>query len=90
MAAVDHAQAWRQVLEAVRVHCWPFPGAVGLEERHEGVRQVHVVRDWCYLGSAPTLAAARRLTRIQARYDVDSYWILVAPLLDPAAPLLHL
>ena len=90
VAAVDHAQAWRQALEAMRVHCWPFPGAVGLEERHEGVRQVHVMRDWCYLGSAPTLAAARRLTRIQARYDVDSYWILVAPLLDPAAPLLHL
>lgn len=87
VSAQDHAQAWQMALASLRLRTWPFPSAVGLQERHGAMRQIHVVRDWCYLGSAGTLAAARRLTRVPARYDVDTYRILVGPLLDPEARL---
>ncbi len=85
-----HAAAWLAALEGLRLRVWPFDGPVGLVECHDQVQQVHVIQDWCYLGSAPTVAAARRLQRVQARYDVDSYRILVGPLLASEAAVVRL
>ena len=51
----ETAQAHRDRLQAalddMQVACWPFSGAVGLVERHGDACQVHVVRNWTYLGS---------------------------------------
>lgn len=77
-------------LEALRVACWPHPGAVGLVERHEGQTQIHAIRNWCYLGSAPDLAQARRLGRVAAGFDADGYRILCRPLLDGSAEIVPL
>lgn len=77
-------------LLALRVQCWPYEGAVGLIESDEALTQIHVVRNWCYLGSAPTVAAARRLKKVVAGFDADGYKILVRPLLTQAVEIVAL
>lgn len=63
------------------VQAWPFRGAIGIVERTEDLRQIHVVRNWSYLGSAGNKAAARRLVTPDPGFDRDGYKILVRPLL---------
>lgn len=77
-------------LLALRVQCWPYPGAVGLVERDDALTQIHVVRNWCYLGSAPTPTAARRLRKVAAGFDADGYRILVRPVLMRSVEILPL
>lgn len=83
-----HAARLRAALAAWRVVCWPWPGAVGLVERDGAFTQVSVVRDWCYLGSASDLDAARRLDRAApataVAFDADVYRLLLRPLLAGA------
>lgn len=78
-------------LESLRVACWPHAGAIGLRERdEEGLAQIHVIRNWCYLGSADTLTQARTLDQPAAGFDADGYKILCRPLLAGTAELLPL
>lgn len=76
-----HSARLLAALDDLRVVCWPYPGAIGLVERQGRLRQIHVVRNWCYLGSATTKAAARRLDQVVAGFDADSYKILCKPIL---------
>jgi len=88
--AAHHARLL-EALETLRVACWPHAGAVGLRERDdEGLEQIHVIRNWCYLGSAATLAQARKLDQPAAGFDADGYKILCRPLLSGTAELLPL
>lgn len=75
----DHDARLMAALEALRVVCWPYPGTVGLVESDGELRQIHVVRHWCYLGSVGTKAEAKRLTRVAASFDADTYKILCRP-----------
>jgi excinuclease Cho len=68
-------------LEDIQVQCWPYPGAVGLVETFEDSQQVHVIHQWCYLGSADTVEAAGNLHRTAAGFDADGYKILCKPLM---------
>jgi len=85
-------------LLALRVECWPYPGAVGLVERDAELTQIHVVQHWCYLGSTPTPEAARQLSRtpkpgasqVADGFDADSYKILCRPLLTGSLEILIL
>jgi excinuclease Cho len=74
----------------LRVVAWPYPGAVGLVERGPDLTQIHVVRDWHYLGSAPTKAKARKLDAVVAGFDNDGYRILVKPVLSQSYEMLQL
>ncbi|MCZ8252436.1 MAG: excinuclease Cho [Hylemonella sp.] len=86
-----HQQRLIEALETLRVACWPHAGAIGLRERdEEGLAQIHVIRNWCYLGSADTLAQARALDQPAAGFDADGYKILCRPLLSGTAELLPL
>ncbi|MBQ0930533.1 endonuclease [Ideonella alba] len=86
-----HDARLRAALAALRLLVWPHPGAVGLVERDEtGWQQVHVLRHWCYLGSADTLDAARTLDRSAPGFDMDSYRILSGGLLRDGAELVTL
>jgi excinuclease Cho len=73
-------------LEAMRVACWPFPGAIGLVERHaeqhENTMQIHVVRNWCYLGSVNDTEEAALLDTVAPGFDADGYRILCKPVLE--------
>jgi excinuclease Cho len=79
-----------QSLESLRVACWPYPGAIGLVERDGNDCQIHVIRNWCYLGSVRTEADARRLTEVAAGFDADGYKILCRPLLGGRAEIVLL
>ena len=63
------------------VAAWPYDGAVGIVEEGADLTQIHVVRDWHYLGSAMTRALARRLVGEAPGFDNDVYRILSGPLL---------
>lgn len=85
-----HRERLFSSLLALQVQCWPYPGAVGLVERDEELTQIHVVRNWCYLGSAATPEAARRLSAVAAGFDADGYKILVRPMLTHSVEILAL
>lgn len=68
--------ALAQLQEAV----WPYPGPVGIVERDQDLRQVHVVDRWSYLGSLQGRCRKLRKSRGQA-VDIDTYRILVKPVL---------
>ncbi len=77
-------------LQAMRIACWPHPGAVGLVERFEGDCQIHVIRNWCYLGSVSDPNEARQLDVQAAGFDADGYKILCKPILGGTAELITL
>jgi len=82
-----HAQRLLQALEVLRVACWPYPGAIGLTERHEDHCQIYVIRNWCYLGSASDWEGARALDSVAAGFDADGYKILCRPILSGQADI---
>jgi len=85
-----HAQRLREALARLAVVSWPWPGAVGLLEEGRDLRQVHVVRNWCYLGSVEREAQAHELVRVAPGFDVDGYRILYKPLLARSRDLIQL
>lgn len=56
----------------------------------DALLQIHVVRNWCYLGSAGKLDEARGLGQMAAGFDADGYKILCRPLLTAAVEILPL
>jgi excinuclease Cho len=89
-----HRERLFSSLLALRVECWPYPGAVGLVERDGELTQIHVVKHWCYLGSAPTPEAARQLSQtasqVAANFDADGYKILCRPVLTHSVDIVLL
>lgn len=80
-----HFQRLLAALQGIQVVCWPHPGAVALKETcplDGSFVQFHVVRNWCYLGSAASLAEARKLATVAAGFDGDGYKILCKPVLQ--------
>ena len=77
-------------LEGLRVACWPFSGAIGLIERYEDEFQIHVIRNWCYLGSVRDQARATELDLVATGFDADSYKILYKPILSGSAEIILL
>lgn len=88
--AAHHARLQAR-LDAHALACWSWPGALGLVERDaDGRTDIHVVRNWCHLGTAPDVAAARALSRVTAGFDADCYRILARPLLHGSVEVLPL
>lgn len=88
----EHHSRLRGALQRLQLVCWPFDGAVALVERFDGqaqgltdMVQWHVVKHWCYLGSAPSPHEARRLDHMATGFDADGYKILCQPLLAAAS-----
>jgi excinuclease Cho len=75
-SATDHAARMQAALAPLRVTPWPYPGAIAIVEKSDGLRQRQLVDNWCYLGTR----LARR--KSAARFDVDVYRILARPLLE--------
>lgn len=87
---VAHHQRLLAALECLRVACWPYEGAIALVERHADLTQWHVVRNWCYLGSAPNAHEARQLDIVAVGFDADGYRILCKPILSGCVQVLEL
>lgn len=89
-SADQHRQRLASGLESLKVACWPYPGAIGLMERDDELMQIHVVRNWCYLGSTESEREARTLSTVAAGFDADGYKILCTPVLTQAVEIIHL
>ncbi len=81
-----HTQRAKAALKQLQVNVWPWPGSIAIEEQPTGSASPawHVVRQWCYLGSASSLKKAQTLAATPASFDVDSYRILNRFLRYPA------
>ena len=77
----EHEARLEAALQERQVAAWPYAGAVGIVEEGADLTQIHVVRDWHYLGSAATRAGARRLVAEVDGFDNDGYRILSGPVL---------
>ncbi|WP_131189602.1 endonuclease, partial [Stutzerimonas kirkiae] len=55
----EHRQRLSEALANWKVEHWPHPAAIALYERHDELEAFHVINQWHYLGSFPSLAAAR-------------------------------
>ena len=89
-SASDHAQRLQLALESLRIATWPYAGAIALQERSDDLQQMHVIHNWCYLGSTSTLAQARKLAKVAAGFDADGYKILCRPLFTGQLPIVQL
>ena len=91
--AAHHARL-AAALAGLKNLAWPWRGPVGVleEDAEREASELHVVHQWCYLGTAKTeadvpelLASAHRL-----RFDLDQYKILAKHLASRRARVLEL
>lgn len=86
-SAGAHHERLLDALESLRVATWPYAGAVGLVEQCADMTQIHVVRNWCYLGSAADIKEARALGAVATGFDADGYKILCRPMLTASVTI---
>ncbi|RZI41955.1 endonuclease [Herbaspirillum sp. HC18] len=77
----DHTLRLRAALEEMRIVVWPYAGPMGIVEECDGWKQVHVVDRWFYIGSVDHAAGALPKAAARRTFDVDTYKILVRPML---------
>jgi excinuclease Cho len=94
-----HRARMLSALESMKVACWPFPGAIGLIEHWPPssdaddagtFTQIHVVRNWCYLGSVANPVEGQALDRVATAFDADGYKILCRPVLTGSLAVVNL
>lgn len=88
--AQAHQQRLHGALQALRIACWPYAGAVGLVERCGPEQQIHLIDHWHYLGSVRDLAQAATRQRAAPSFDADGYKILCRPLLSGRCEIIPL
>jgi excinuclease Cho len=77
-------------LSELQISCWPYAGAVGVIERFEELFEIHVIRNWAYLGSATSMDEAKLLDSPAPGFDADGYKILCKPILAGTAEVVSL
>jgi len=79
-----HAQRLRNALAAHALKRWPYPGMIAVRERDiTGERSdLHLFRDWCWLGTERDEGALSALIESAPRtsFDLDIYRLLVKSL----------
>lgn len=76
----DHQQRLGAALEELRIVPWPFAGRMGIVEQGDGVRQVHVIDQWRYLGTLDhehRQLTLRSSQKNRPGFDLDSYKIII-------------
>ncbi|WP_049848006.1 excinuclease Cho [Trabulsiella odontotermitis] len=81
-ALTEHNQRLRDAMAHLQLVCWPWPGAVALEEKGETMTQFHIVNNWLWLGAVASLTEASTLTQLPDGFDQDGYKILCRPMLS--------
>jgi excinuclease Cho len=78
-----HDARLRSALVDLQVEVWPFNGPVNVIEESEGWVQKHRVNNWCYLGTqcSKTGEKSWQAETKQPDFDLDSYKILVKPIM---------
>lgn len=76
-----HDERLRGALQDLQVHIWPFKGAVHLVERRGDWVQKHRIDHWAYQGTWCSRQGQVVQVQAPAPFDVDSYHILIKPIL---------
>jgi excinuclease Cho len=76
----DHDQRLLNALIDLKVHAWPFAGAIDLVEENQGWVQRHRLQDWRYLGTWCSKSDQLPID-VQQSFDLDTYKILVKPIM---------
>ena len=76
----EHDQRLMNALMDLKVHAWPFAGAIGLVEENQGWVQRHRLQDWRYLGTWCSKSDQLPID-VQQSFDLDTYKILVKPIM---------
>ena len=76
----DHDERLLNALTDMKVHAWPFEGAIELVEQSADWIQRHRIQDWRYLGTTCSRSSALKVS-IQQSFDLDTYKILVKPIM---------
>ena len=76
----DHDERLLNALTDMKVHAWPFEGAIELVEQSADWIQRHRIQDWRYLGTTCSKSSALKVS-IQQSFDLDTYKILVKPIM---------
>ena len=79
-ARETHHARLREALAALALRQWPYPGMIGVRETSllAGRSEVHVFRDWCWLGTARDDAELGATIDMPPRgeFDLDIYRLL--------------
>jgi DNA polymerase-3 subunit epsilon len=90
---VHHARL-AAALATHRIPAWPYRGAVALREHDPltGRTDLHVLRDWCWLGTASDEGALASLVENlpRAEFDPDIARLLLRTLARGRHPLIEL
>lgn len=82
--AERHQARLQAALDRLKITTWPYAGAIGLvEHAGDGHKDIHLVHNWCYLGTARTKREAAALLKKSPHrpaFDADTYKILVRAL----------
>lgn len=77
-------------LDPIREQAWPWPGGVLVKEQHADQEQIHLINQWCWLGSAKNEGELYDLLEHASsdhQIELDVYKILVKFLLQPSRKL---
>ncbi len=88
-SAESHHARLVVALAGLKTRDWPWKGPVGIVEADASreVTEVHVVDQWCWLGTAKSEDALEELLATAApRFDADHYTLLTRHLLGAGAP----
>jgi excinuclease Cho len=83
----EHDQRLRLALQDLQVHAWPYDGPIDLIEQRDDWQQRHRILNWRHLGTL----CSRQPQPIDLQpgpFDLDTYKILVKPILLGQATLL--
>ena len=75
-------------LADLKVHAWPFSGAIDLIETQGDWTQQHRIQNWRYLGTSCSKSSAYPVN-VQKSFDLDTYKILVKPIMMGTAQVAH-
>lgn len=93
-SAAAHDARVSAALGRLKAVSWPWRGPVGVveEDRARDATDVHVVYNWCYLGTAGSEAEVAELLEggARARFDLDQYKVLARHLLGGHARVVEL
>lgn len=75
-----HDQRLMAALADLKVHAWPFSGAIDLIEQCDSWTQRHRIQDWRYLSTSCSKTGSLQVS-VQQSFDLDTYKILVKPIM---------
>ena len=79
-----HDQRLLAALQDLKVHAWPFAGAVDLVEQRGEWTQRHRIQDWRHLGTWCSRTGQTQASGTHG-FDLDTYKILVKPVMMGSA-----